>query len=1138
MRKRQFISLLLLGVFVMDALLIFGPPNSNLSVNTIFQHTELRDINTGLISHYEFNNGSGNILYDHGTNGFDGDFVGNPIWVLGRWSKSLEFGGGDYVDISDVAKYIGKNHVKNITLTAWVNYTTAGEMEIIGSADANVFAELQVESNGTVHFLMEDSDDKDYMVWSSSSLNDGKWHFVVGQYNYTSKKMQIWIDGSLNQERTYSFEPVNEPVTYYIAHGDDGDFQGRIDDVRVYSRTLNPEEIAFLYNYSDLHDPISISGDAGFASFAQSEHIAGNGSAANTYEISGYYIVSTTSYPFSIHNTRAHFVIDQCYVQSGSRGVYLSSVENATISSNIIEKCGDGMSGIYVTNTMKNSVIVDNVIRNNTGYGLYVDTSIYNITIGNNSFFNDSMFFYGYYLENINITGNTVNGKPIYFYHDVDGNNLTVPSDAGEVIFVNASHIIVDGASFAMEEVSIEILSSDNITVRNTTFSDIQWHSIYTYGNIREVKDVLIENVNSVNSSVPLEVYYWTSNIYLRNSTFTGYAYIGIDEYGSVNRVVVENNTFRDISNGYNNLIYIGGGNHITVKNNTFENITTKDYAVIYADDDVEGVYNLRVENNTIENFNAECAMDMVSNDYNTIVTNNTIENANTTYGAIYTYTVKQLIGNTVKNVSGTGISVKGSNADISENYILNASGEGLYVKGSGNMIHNNTVILSGAYGIHMDSGSSNNLIYGNYLIRNNGSSDTYSSGHVQAKDDGTNNRWNDTIGNYWYDLVWPDENWDNIVDVPYNLDGGVDHYPIARAPHGPIIINNDSDLMAWAERDFWPGDGSEANPYIISGYEINATGNVGIYIGNVTLNFTIKHTEIYDVNSGGFYGGAAIMLYSTGHGLVKENYLHNFNYGIYLYSTSGNRISGNIINGSLTGNCGMYLKYANRGRIDNNTVYNLGSSGIYSYGGGHIVMENNTVWDNGGYGILLSNSQSDVVKYNTITRNSRDGVRMENYLDLGWILHNNIPWNGEFGVSVGVYADSITIAYNYIANNTEYGVFLSGMSNTIYNNSFYFNNGSNGTYNESHVQAYDEGGHNQWNTTTTGNYWYDWANNNDTNDQDPHDGFVDWPYKLDGSVGAMDKLPIANPQPAVPELTWYLTIIMAAIIIIARKRR
>ena len=40
--------------------------------------------------------------------------------------------------------------------------------------------------------------------------------------------------------------------------------------------------------------------------------------------------------------------------------------------------------------------------------------------------------------------------------------------------------------------------------------------------------------------------------------------------------------------------------------------------------------------------------------------------------------------------------------------------------------------------------------------------------------------------------------------------------------PHDPIFIDGNDDFALQAANESWPGDGSEANPYVIEGLEIN----------------------------------------------------------------------------------------------------------------------------------------------------------------------------------------------------------------------------------------------------------------------------------------------------------------------------
>ena len=95
-------------------------------------------------------------------------------------------------------------------------------------------------------------------------------------------------------------------------------------------------------------------------------------------------------------------------------------------------------------------------------------------------------------------------------------------------------------------------------------------------------------------------------------------------------------------------------------------------------------------------------------------------------------------------------------------------------------------------YGVNISSGS-NNVIWNNTFINNNGAGSTYDSSHIQACDDGTNNWWNstDNYGNYWSDWTTPDvAPADGIVDVPYDIAGSAgakDYYPLTTTPTEPI---------------------------------------------------------------------------------------------------------------------------------------------------------------------------------------------------------------------------------------------------------------------------------------------------------------------------------------------------------------
>jgi parallel beta-helix repeat protein len=108
----------------------------------------------------------------------------------------------------------------------------------------------------------------------------------------------------------------------------------------------------------------------------------------------------------------------------------------------------------------------------------------------------------------------------------------------------------------------------------------------------------------------------------------------------------------------------------------------------------------------------------------------------------------------------------------------------------SGNIIASNQLYYNEGYGVEVRS-SSYNMIWNNTFVGNNGATDTYNASHVQAYG-GAGNSWNSTegLGNWWSDWTGPDYDANGIVDLPYNISGGVgarDFYPRTATPTEPI---------------------------------------------------------------------------------------------------------------------------------------------------------------------------------------------------------------------------------------------------------------------------------------------------------------------------------------------------------------
>ena len=85
-------------------------------------------------------------------------------------------------------------------------------------------------------------------LYGVDSPEDNKWHQIVGTYD--GKEMRFYYDGELYVKKRTWGQLSTERFPVYI--GEDpvsrgSFFKGLIDDVRIYSYALSPEEVKMLY---------------------------------------------------------------------------------------------------------------------------------------------------------------------------------------------------------------------------------------------------------------------------------------------------------------------------------------------------------------------------------------------------------------------------------------------------------------------------------------------------------------------------------------------------------------------------------------------------------------------------------------------------------------------------------------------------------------------------------------------------------------------------------------------------------------------------------------------------------------------------------------------------------------------------
>jgi len=255
--------------------------------------------------------------------------------------------------------------------------------------------------------------------------------------------------------------------------------------------------------------------------------------------------------------------------------------------------------------------------------------------------------------------------------------------------------------------------------------------------------------------------------------------YYGIELGSSSHNNVVRNNT---CVNNWHGIILHSDSNNNTLMNNTCLLSSMRGIVITFSNDNVVS------KNNCSSNYNDGI---FISNSINMMVVDNIFYN--NSIGISLDGNNQSVRNNTCyQNLegiqSGTTFSLFIGN-NVSEN-----QDNGLYLSSGAhsNNVENNVFYINSGYGISSWPGATNNRIWNNSLIKNNGSTAIYDPSHIQAHDNGTDNWWNsiDGYGNYWSDWQGRDFNMDGVQDAPYNISGTAgakDYYPLASFPTPPI---------------------------------------------------------------------------------------------------------------------------------------------------------------------------------------------------------------------------------------------------------------------------------------------------------------------------------------------------------------
>jgi len=201
----------------------------------------------GPVGYWKFDEGSGNIAYDSSGNGNHGTLVNGPTWTSGKFGSALSFDGvDDYVRIPADLQFQTIHGPSTIEL--WFKANSLSGTKRIFSDNCFEWGIYHVDS--TLY-------GKAYSTVNGGTISVGQWYHVVLTHEHptglTNTIIKIHVNGVLKGQTTWTLTTENgyTDKPYWI--GGDGclpgsEFNGLIDEVRIYNYALTPDEIRLNYN--------------------------------------------------------------------------------------------------------------------------------------------------------------------------------------------------------------------------------------------------------------------------------------------------------------------------------------------------------------------------------------------------------------------------------------------------------------------------------------------------------------------------------------------------------------------------------------------------------------------------------------------------------------------------------------------------------------------------------------------------------------------------------------------------------------------------------------------------------------------------------------------------------------------------
>ncbi len=346
-------------------------------------------LESGLAGYWALDDGSGTSATNSSVNSNTGTLTNGPTWTTGQIGGAVDFDGtNDYITVADADAL---DITGNLTFSAWIKadtYPSAGSYRTLVTKGSFGIPAV----NYSIRLYGANTSDQrlDFGYYASAATQElyggtnittGTWYHVAVIYDDAANVLNLYVNGAKESTTTLSGSPTTNSLaanTYALDVGQQGgtyNFDGQIDELRLYNRTLSADEISQLYR---LTTPTLV--DTGLMAYwsFNAQDMSGN----TAYDRSGRPGNSGTT----SNTTKVEGKIGQGLYFNGSNSIVSISAPSPSLStptyatySAWVYTNGDPGHAQYILREGNGSV-----------YSLYLAATTRNLTFGNVSGTRDS----------------------------------------------------------------------------------------------------------------------------------------------------------------------------------------------------------------------------------------------------------------------------------------------------------------------------------------------------------------------------------------------------------------------------------------------------------------------------------------------------------------------------------------------------------------------------------------------------------------------------------------------------------------------------------------------------------------------------------------------------------------------------